>query len=320
MRRKTNYLLPLVTILFSLSVLIGVSRAAEVKVLTLYWRGPTEVIQGFRDGLKDLGVSAQFTEFDAQRNKKTLNDYVAGITESQFDLIYTFGTTVTTTIAKQIKKTPILAKIGNPVESGIIKSWENSGNNIIAVSQIVDYPEQINFINSLGNFKKIGSIQNPKEKNSVVDNRELARYFKENGQDFITVDAGSVAELPGAVDALLKRQVDFVYLSSSLVTENTEKIVPVLNSHKIPTYARSESIIMRDNGALCGVVSSYYEVGREMASRAKMILDGKKPSEVPSYRMPLARQRILFNKKTAEQLDIVIPYNLLRRAEVYPQQ
>jgi hypothetical protein len=36
--------------------------------------------------------------------------------------------------------------------------------------------------------------------------------------------------------------------------------------------------------------------------------------------MPLERQQILVNRKTAEKLDIVIPYEILRRARIYPEQ
>ena len=295
-------------------------HAREVQILSIYWRGKTEVSIGFKDGLKELGIQAVITEFNAKKDKKALIRFLDGVEDGQYDLIRTFGTTVTSNVSKKIKKTPILAKIGNPVASGIIKSWQSSGNNIIAVSQIVAYPEQVNFIASIGAFKRIGSIRNPKEKNSVVDNRELSKHFKMNDMDFIVVDASSDDEIDGAVAELIKRKVDFVYLSSSLVTTNTDKVIPVLNDHKIPTYARSESIIMKENGAMAGIVSSYYEVGKELAYRAKLVLDGKKPSEVPSYRMPLERQRILINKKTAEQLDIIIPYNILRRAEVYPEQ
>jgi len=191
--------------------------------------------------------------------------------------------------------------------------------SIVAVKHRIDFPEQINFITSLGNFKKIGSIRNPGEKNSVIDNVELGKHFQARNIEFVMVDARSDHDVEVAVAELINRKVGFVYVSSSLVTANIDKVMPLLNDHKIPTYAPSESIIMRDNGALAGIVSSFYEVGKELAYRGKLLLDGKKVSEVPSYRMPLERQQILVNRNTAEALDIVIPYDILRRAKIYPE-
>jgi putative ABC transport system substrate-binding protein len=304
-----------------LSAMASTVYAGEAQILIINWRGKTQIEQGFRDGLQELGIKAEFTKFNADKNKEALRKYLEGVDEEQYDLIHTYGTTATLVTAEKIKKTPILAApIAYPIESGMIKNWENSGNNIIAVKHRIDFPEQINFITSLGTFKKVGSIRNPIEKNSVSDNRELAKHFQVKNIEFIPVDARSDDDVDAAVAELIKMKVDFVYTSSSLVAANIDKVMLVLNYHKIPTYAPSESFIMRDNGALAGIVSSFHEVGKELAYRGKLILDGKKPSEVPSYRMPLERQQILVNRKTAEKLDIIIPYKILRRARIYPEQ
>jgi putative ABC transport system substrate-binding protein len=303
------------------TAMASIVHAGEVQILILNWRGETLIEQGFRDGLQELGVKAEFTIFNADKNKAALRKYLEGVDEGRYDLIQTYGTTGTLVTAEKIKKTPILAApIAYPIESGMIKSWENSGNNIIAVKHRIDFSEQINFISSLGTFKKIGSIRNPIEKNSVIDNQELARHSQVKNIEFIAVDARSDDDVDGAVAELIKRKVDFVYVSSNLVAANIDKVLPVLNDHKIPTYGPSESLIMRANGALAGIVSSFHEVGKELAYRGKLILDGRKQSEVPSYRMPLERQQILVNRKTAEKLDIVIPYEILRRARIYPEQ
>lgn len=104
----------------------------------------------------------------------------------------------------------------------------------------------------------------------MIDNEELARNFKEENIDFIVVDARSDAEVGVAAAELLQRKADFVFLSSNLVVANIDKVVPLLNAHNIPTYGPSESLIMRENGALTGIASSFYEVGKELAFRGKI--------------------------------------------------
>lgn len=293
--------------------------ARDANILIMYWRGPTKVVEGYKDGLRELGIEARFTEFNVDKKVGAAREYIKNVEDGQYDVIYCFGTTVTMEVHEKIKKTPILATpIATPIEVGMIQSWEHSGNNINAVSHIVDYTEQVNFIFKLGNFKKIGSIENPVEKNSIVDNVNIKRLVEDRGGEFIKVTATNDGELPAAVDELIRKKVDFVYLSSSLVAANIEKIAPTLNDHKIPTYARSESIVAKENAALAGIVSSFYELGKELSYRTKLILEGTPVSEIPSYRMPFSRQQIVFNRKTAEKLGITIPYALLRRAKIYP--
>lgn len=47
-------------------------HAREVQILIINWRGETQIEKRFRDGLKELGVEAIFTEFNADQNKESL--------------------------------------------------------------------------------------------------------------------------------------------------------------------------------------------------------------------------------------------------------
>jgi putative ABC transport system substrate-binding protein len=68
-----------------------------LKIAMLLWRGETKAEQGFRDGLKDLGYSVEYTMKNAGQDRKALrhilNDEIAPKL-TDLDYIYTFGTTV----------------------------------------------------------------------------------------------------------------------------------------------------------------------------------------------------------------------------------
>lgn len=123
MHRRMNITCTLVLLIMLLLTLKAAAYAREAQILILNWRGETPIEQGFRAGLQELGVQAEFTVFNADQNKEVLRRYLQGVDEGQYDLIHTYGTTGTLVTAEKIKKTPNLAApIGYPVESGMLQS------------------------------------------------------------------------------------------------------------------------------------------------------------------------------------------------------
>jgi putative ABC transport system substrate-binding protein len=114
---------------------------------------------------------------------------------------------------------------------------------------------------------------------------------------------------------LISKSVDLVYLpSDSYIISKAKDLIPVLTKHKIPTYGAVEALIK--NGAMVGVVSSYYAVGRGLAKMAKAVLNGKSPAEIPAVRLPLSMQTILVNDHTVSQLGLAVPDDIVRIAKV----
>lgn len=292
------------------------SFAGSAKSLFIYWRGETLCCKGFKEGLKELGIPLEITEFDADRDKSKLDDFLSQLDESRYDFIYTFGTTVSIQTAEKVKKTPIIFGIvTNPVKAGLIKSWESSGNNVTGVSHAVSYTDQVEFILRLGDMKKVGMIFNSREKNSNIAKAELTKLFKAKGIEFITAPTIKKEEIEGSISKLEKEGAKLIYLpSDSFINTHINKIVPFLNSKGLPSYGALKKLI--EKGAMIGVVSSYQAVGRELANKAAQILSGKKPSHIPSNILPFDKQTILVNGTTVSAVNAELPYELLSDAKI----
>lgn len=299
-----------------LFLLTGLVSAATQNVLFINWRGDTPCDAGLKDGLKALGITVNIEDFNADQDKAELDAFLSTIDEKNYAFIYTFGTTVSTITAAKIKNTPILFGIvTNPVKSGLVQSWEKSGNNVTGVSHAIPISDQVEFILGLGKFEKIGMIFNPKEKNSQIANEDLSKQLSAKGVAYVSYPVESDSDIKAAVAKAAVEKVGMIYLpSDSFITSQADKICPELSKHGIPTYGALEKQVK--SGAMIGIVSSYYTVGKELSLKAAEILKGKKPSDIPSNILPLESQTILVNAKTVEAIKADIPYTILSAAKI----
>jgi putative ABC transport system substrate-binding protein len=302
--------------LISMTTLVLPAGAAKSKALFIYWRGETPCEQALKSGLSQLGQDIEISEFNADQDKDKLNNFLTSIDEAQYAFIYTFGTTVSLQTAKVIKKKPILFGIvTDPVEAGLIKSWESSGNNVTGVSHAVPYKDQVDFITRLGKYKRIGIIYDKNAANAQIAFDEINKLLSGKGINTIGAPVTSEADLGNGVNALVGQKVDLVYLpSDSLIISKADSIIAALNDHKIPTYGAVESFVQK--GALAGIVSSYEMVGKALVEKAAKILKGTPPSQIPSSFLPFEMLTIVVNAKTSQKVGVSIPYELLSTAKI----
>jgi len=306
----------IIAILICITTSVLPAGADSSKALLIYWRGETPCEMALKSGLKNLGLNIELSEFDAEQDKGKLNNYLSSIDEKKYAFIYTFGTTASLEAAKVIKLTPILFGIvTNPVQAGLIQSWESSGNNVTGVSHAVPYKDQVDFILQLGNFERIGILYDKNASNAQIAFDELKKLLGVKGIKIVGAPVTSEADLESGVKALADQKVDLVYLpSDSLIISKADSIIASLNNHKIPTYGAVESFMQK--GAMAGIVSSYEMVGKALVEKAEKILKGTPPSQIPSSHLPYDMLTAVVNAKTAHKVEVSVPYEVLSQAKI----
>ena len=294
-------------------------------------RGITPADQGFMDQMK-ARIPVEFTIRDVQGSRVKIREFVEEARRNRPDLLYTFGTTVTLdTVGAagqvdpkfHIVDIPVVFNIvADPVGAKLASAFAATGRNLTGVSHLVPMPDQLRAMQRFKSVKKLGVIYNPYEANSAlaVDQlRGLTAQFR-----FSLVEA-ALQTAPGqqvvtqdVVDAMLQlvaAKPDFVYLpSDSSLIARASTIVGMATTAKIPVISATEGPI-RDDGALVGLVSNYYNAGAFAAHKAEQILVGKQPAG----RLPietLQRFALVVNMTTAFQLGVYPPLDLIRIAEL----
>jgi len=327
MTRYANAVVTTVTVILLLGLLfpLGISmpRAAgkTLRIAMVLWRGETEAEKGFREGLKDLGHSAEYLVMNAGQDRAELGrllreDLKAKLETS--DYVYAYGTTValaTKTIVQD--KVPIVFNIvADPVGAGLVKSMEASGGNIAGVTNEVPLTLQLQTALQVGPIRRLGILFNPREKNSMLIRDRLAEVGRPLNIEVVDLRSPPAQDM--LQDNLRKLRdrtiaVDAVYLPpDSFVVSNAKLVGAELRAAKVRSIASLEAFV--EQGAFMGVVADYYTLGRAAATIVHRHQGGQQLSNMSLLADPNPVLKV--NSTTARALGITIPEPLRKRAVI----
>jgi ABC-type uncharacterized transport system substrate-binding protein len=302
-------------LVFSNSLLAG-ERILNIAMIV--WRGETEAEQGFKDGLKELNYAVSYSILNAGQDRKKLGRILTELKPrfDEFDYIYTFGTTVsrTTRIILNDQVPQIFNVVTDPVGAGIIHSMKSSGGNISGMSDVIPISIQIKTALDVMEFKKLGLFFNPREKNSMIIRKELydvAKHFGFEVTDLRSPPAEEMLQenLQKVVDESIT--VDAVYLpSDSFLASNAKMIGSRLRTARVKSIAATKGFI--ENGALMGVVTDYYKLGKTVARIVDRHQKGERLQDIPIERVE--NPYLVINKTTSDILRINIPEAVMKKA------
>ena len=293
----------------------------QLRIAMVQWRGETEACRGFKDAMKEMGYSVQYTVLNAEQDRtrlatllrEDLDPNLAG-----FDYVYSYGTTaskMTKTILRD-RIPHVFSNVAAPVESQVVVSMEAPGGNLSGTSNRIPLSIQIKTARQVLDFKTVGIFFNPRENNAMVMRSTLYELGKQYGfsvidfrsppsKDMLDKNLDSLRADPSAVDAI------YLPLDSFLMTK-ADVIGPELRSLKIKTIAAQKKYI--ENGALMGVIPDYYKLGRAVASIVDRHYKGEKLQNIP-VAIP-DEPLLMVNRTTANFVGANIPDALLTNAIV----
>lgn len=299
-------------------------------IVMVLWRGMTDAERGFMEYLSGK-VSAHYTILDAKRDKALLANHLKSVTRLNPDLIYTFGTTITLGLLgtesspsafREKSATPVVFSIvTDPVGSNIVSSLGAEHRNFTGVSHIVPHNVQLKAISQLSGLDTIGVIFNPLENNSVVTARNIQALSSEFKKDIFLYPLRTRNDKPDSdsidkvVSMMQEDGVQLAYLPpDSYIISKGQNIVENLHQHGIVTFSATESPI-RNNDALFGIVSRYYNAGQFAGYKAEQILTGKSSvSDIPIE--SLTQYSYIVNVGAAQTLDYYPPVSILKISEL----
>ena len=301
-------------------------------IFCITWRGETDVEAGVRAYIEERNLPFDLIIRSAELDRSNIPALIEEARQLQPDLVYTWGTSVTSMTAgthealdpeKNILDIPIVfTMVTFPVDSGIVPSRESSLRNVTGVSHVVPMDTQIKAMRAYMPVDRVAVIYSPTESNSVRNVEELSQIGEE--LDFrvfkfpVPLD-GSGKPMASAVPELVAKAAEtdpqFLYLGpDSFVGANSEAITREANAAGLPTFTATERMI-KTADALYGLVAPYSDVGRLTARKMEQILvEGRDPASIPIETL----QRFSYQIKidVARKLDIYPNMSLISYAEV----
>ncbi len=317
---------------FVLTAAIAAGALAQGKTFTVMmitFRGMTPAEHGFVEYLK-ARLPVEFVMRDVDGNRSKVREFAAEAKSRRVDLIYTFGTTVTLdTVGAAGKVDPnlhvvdipvVFNIVADPVGAGLASAFAATGRNLTGVSHLVPMPDQLRAMQRFRKVRKLGVIYNSLEANSKLAVEQLRRLAPQFQLELIEAPLRSgqkpdASEIGEAMNRLLESKPDFVYLpSDSSLIERAAMIVGLASAAGVPLISATEDPI-RKHGALMGLVSNYSNAGAFAGYKAEQILLGKAAAgKIPID--TLQRFALVVNMKTATQLGVYPPLDLIKIAEL----
>lgn len=239
--------------------------------------------KGLLDKLNEAGFGSQtatLTVENAGGDKVLASELVQKQLVRPPDLLVTLGTSVTIFALKLVKSLPIVfSTVYDPVEAGIARSWSSSGNNCTGASTRIPPTRVLALVAEAMPIKSIGVLYTPGEKNSESQLRGLQEAQASSGIRILPVIIGREDEveeiLPDVVSV-----VDAVYLTgSTIVGGSVPAIVRIANKAGVLTATHLDDLV--EKGAVLGICTDSYLVGRLAGEKAVQVLQGADPASIP---------------------------------------
>ncbi len=279
-----------------------------------------EIIDGLRTGLDELGVH-EGKEYslvirDWKGDVKAAEAAARNLEQEKVNLLYIPSTNGTIAAKRATTETPIVFAAGtDPVVLGLVESFAKPGGRLTGVYYpITDLTaKRMEMLKEIVlKLRRIVTIYNP-HLASAIESSKLAREAAQSfGIEFIERHAVSVGEFQAAVRAIRTGDVDAYFaVSDPMASNESQLIIDTAREKRLATMFDFLSHVRK--GGLASYAVSFHEMGRRSAKYVQRILSSVKPADLPVEAMN--KIELVINLKTARQIGLSIPPNILARAD-----
>ena len=277
-------------------------------------------IDAFREGMRELGyvedknllIEWRF----AERKLDRLPDLAAELMRVKVAIVVTTGATSTSAAKDTITTIPIvMAAVNDPVGNGFIDSLARPGRNITGLSTLalevsgkrLEFLKEI--VPKLSRPAVLGTSGNPDTAQSLREVELAAAGF---GMRLQYLDIRDQKDIETSFRAAIKGRADAVLVLPSPVTNSLRtQIVDLAAKSRLPAIYNAGEWV--DEGGLMSYGVSVTDLYRRAATYVDKILKGAKPADLP-VEQP-TKFEFIINLKAAKQIGLIIPPNVLARAD-----
>jgi putative ABC transport system substrate-binding protein len=277
-------------------------------------------LEAFRQGLRELGyvegkniaIEWRSTEGKADR----LPTLAAELVRLKVDVIVSGGPPPTRSAKQATSTIPIVMGYDDdPVGSGFVASLAHPGGNITGLATLA--PEisgkQMELLKEIiPRFSRVAVIGSSSQPSQPQALREINLAADAFGVKVHYLETREAKDIEAAFEAAVKAHADAVLLvTTPVLTSERRHWIDLAMKSRLPTiFGRPEYV---EDGGLAFYGVSYTDLFRRAAIYVDKILKGTNPAELP-VEQP-TKFELVINLKTAKQIGITIPPNVLARAD-----
>jgi len=205
--------------------------------------------------------------------------------------------------------------VGDPVARGLIVSLAHPGGNITGLTSVSPdlAGKRLELLKeTVPRLSRLGVLWDPTSEGAMANFKETESAARSFGLQVQSFEARSSAELESAFKAANSGESHAaVVLESARFGAHRTRIAQLAINSRLPTMVGQG--IGVEAGGLMYYGPSFPDLVRRAATYVDKILKGAKPAELP-VEQP-TKFELVINLKTAKQIGLTIPPNVLTRAD-----
>jgi ABC-type uncharacterized transport system substrate-binding protein len=276
--------------------------------------------QAFRQGLRDHGwtegknISIEYRYAEGKSDR--LPDLAADLVRLKVDIIVVSSGTDALAAKKATREIPIvMASAGDPVAIGLVETLARPGGNITGLSQIAAElaGKRLELLKEIvPGLSRVAVLWNPQGRTSTLSWKEIQLPARELGVQLHSLEVRSSNDFDKAFkDVTRARAGALVIMPDPLFVTNLNRIADLAAKSRLPSIFHLTEFV--DSGGLVAYGPDRSDQFRRAATYVDKILKGTKPADLP-VEQP-TKFELVINLKTAKQIGLTIPPNVLARAD-----
>ena len=294
------------------------SKMPRVGFLSPAQERKSPIFEAFRQGLADLGyvegknieIVSRFAEGQYERFPALIDDLV----RAKVDVLAIQGAVTVHAAKKVVKDTPIVfVVVLDPVKDELVPNLEHPGGDVTGVTTLDPQQPRKQFQllqRCVTGLRRVAILGDSGVSSALIDAaEEQARAL--GLQPLRLLVGGPNPDLGGAFATMRKEQAQaLLVLEEPVLGVHLKEIADLARQDHLPSLS---SPIRPDLGELLAYGVSFLQGTRRMANYVDKILRGSKAGDLPVE--TLTRYELIVNLKTAQEIGITIPPDLLQQAD-----
>ena len=278
-------------------------------------------VEAFKKGLQELGyvdgknitLEYRYAEGKADRLPQLASELV----RLKADVLVTGGGNQVAIAAMKATGTiPIvMTNVADPVVTGLVASLARPGGNITGLTSVTyDLSgKRLELIkDTLPKLGRIAVLYDPSDRAKVVEFKEMQAAAASFAVQLQSLEVRGAEDFEGAFKSGNRARAEALIVLPTTVTNTHRKpIIQLAEENRLPAIYPDQEFV--EAGGLMSYGPIYTDLWRRAATYVDKILKGAKPGEIP-VEQP-TKFELVINLKTAKQMGLKIPPNVLARAD-----
>ena len=277
-------------------------------------------VEAFRLGLRQLGyiegqnIIIEWRYADGRSDR--LPDLAAELVRIKVDVIVTSATSPTQAAKKATDTIPIvIANHNDPIGAGLVASLARPGGNVTGLSNIAIElsGKRLELLKEMvPKLSRVAILRIPSAPATPPQMKEMEGAAHLLGIKLQPADWETPEDLDAAFATMIKGHAEaLITFSGPRFGLYRKRIIELAAKNSLPTMY--PDTIYADGGGLMSYGVNTVDLHRRAATYVDKILKGAKPADLP-VEQP-TKFELVINLKTAKQIGLTIPPNVLARAD-----